>query len=105
MQATSHLVEGVVQILAVPLIRNPDHDTHESLIEQDFFKERIQKFYRKNWSVVLSLNEEGLAGENMKSAVNVYDGPVHRLGCNEFGKFTCLRKIQIHILNIFMHCN
>ena len=43
--------------------------------------------------MVLSLNEEGLAAEGIKSAVNVYDGPVHRLGCNEFGKLTCLRKI------------
>ncbi len=55
--------------------------------------------------MVLSLNEEGLAGEGMKSPVNVYDGPVHRLGCNECGKFTCLRKIQIYKLNISIHCN
>ncbi len=55
--------------------------------------------------MVLSLNEEGLAAEGIKSAVNVYDGPVHRLGCNEFGKFTSLRKIQIHILIISIHCN
>jgi hypothetical protein len=54
--------------------------------------------------MVRSLNEEGLAGGGMKSAVNIYDGPVHRLGCNDFGKFTCLRKIQIHILNISIHC-
>ncbi len=53
--------------------------------------------------MVLSLNEEGLAGGDMKSAVNVYDGPVHRLGCYEFGKFTCLRNIQVHIFSI--HCN